>query len=158
MKGADASLVVLISLALASCNASDQGSSAPRSVGNACSLVTKAEAEAALGRPLQDPAGAGASTASMCQYLAADGIHNVTLQLHPGAGASFDGYVRELEASLKVKATPVASLGEKAVTDGDRLIVLHDKHFFIVTLGSEHGPAERQERETTLARAVLSRL
>src|SRR6266496_1661795 len=107
--------IIAASFAAAACGSSSapQRSNASQPAAHSaepCVLLTKEDAEATLGTPVREsPAAAMTPT---CQYLGQRG-QSVTLQLHPGAGTSFDSYVAQADSSFQTQSHAVAALGDK---------------------------------------------
>ena len=120
-----------------------------------CSLLTKEDAEATLGTPVREsPAAAMTPT---CQYLGQRG-QSVTLQLHAGAGPSFDAYVAQADSSFQTQSHPVAALGDKAAFNGTQLIVRKGADLVVLTVGANLPPDEKLEKARALALKVLGRM
>jgi len=129
-----------------------------------CTLLTKEDAEAALGASVKKVTPQGLSTADTCQYLRETGDNlaqrgeSVTLQVHFGSGELFDSYGKEAEESFETKAQAVEGIGDKAVFDAGQLIVLNKNNFFIVTIGRRMSDAEKIKTSKALATKVIARL
>ena len=129
-----------------------------------CSLLTKEDAEAALGAPVKKVTPQGLSTAEACQYLRAkadnlaQAAESVTLQVHYGGGKLFDSYVKDAEQSFDSKSQQVEGVGEKAVYNSDQFIVSNKNDFFIITIGKRMPAAEKLAAAKTLAQKVVARL
>lgn len=136
----------------------------PKADRDPCTLLTKEEAEAALGVSVKKVTPQGLSTADTCQYLPektenlSQTGESVTLQVHFGSGKLFDSYVKEAEESFETKDQQVDGVGEKAVFNSDQFIVLNKNDFFVVTIGKKMSDAERLAATKTLAQKVVARL
>ncbi len=129
-----------------------------------CTLLTKEDAEAALGASVKRVTPQGLSTADSCQYSRekADNLaqagESVTLQVHFGSGKLFDSYVKEAEESFDTKATQVEGVGDKAVFNSGQFIVLNKNDFFVVTIGKRMSDAEKLAANKELSRKIVARL
>ncbi len=135
----------------------------PKAALDPCSLLTKEDAQAALGTSVKKLTPQGLSTADTCQYLRekTDNLsqsgESVTLQVHFGGGKVFDSYVKEAEETFETRAQPVEGVGDKAVFTSDQLIVLNKNDFFIVTVGKKMSDAEKLAATSSLARKIVAR-
>lgn len=143
------------------------------SVGNACALVTKAEAEAVYGEPLA-PIHVELMGGDQCQYAPVSDVANsprrLTVDLDPvvSPGTSMS----ESEAWKNTKAIdkgmkdalPSAGLGEDSyfteslVSKGDQLRVLAKHRVVSIEVRGLKDPATTRDVEKKLMQAALSRL
>jgi hypothetical protein len=129
-----------------------------------CTLLTKEDAESALGGPVKKITPQGLSTAETCQYLREKAEHlaqageSVTLQVHWGGGKLFDSYVTEAEKSFETRGQQVEGVGDNAVFNSDQFIVLSKDDFFVVTIGKRMSTTEKLAASKALAAKVLARL
>lgn len=136
----------------------------PKAAFDPCTLLTKEDAEAALGASVKKVTPQGLSTADTCQYLRekaenlAQAGESVTLQVHFGSGKLFDSYVKEAEQSFETRAQQVEGVGDKAVFNGGQFIVLNKNDFFIVTIGKRTSDREKLAAARVLAGKVVARL
>lgn len=126
---------------------------------DACALLTEDEAKAILGGAVTK----GINTNTMCQYLSsADELsragESVSIELHPGAASEFDTYINNIEKDLKVKTTPVAGVGDKAVFAEGQLVVAKGNDFMIVIVGKKMGEEEQIAVEKSIAQHAIERL
>jgi hypothetical protein len=105
--------------------ATDAAASTPASAPNqldACSLLTKAEVEAAVGRPVQDPVGDTTANLFGCRYhdpqdpARLDNVVSVAVMVNNNAAEARE--VQEMTTSNAAEVNPVAGLGDVANWDG----------------------------------------
>lgn len=120
-----------------------------------CSLYTKAEAEALLGEPVQEPR-TGSET---CEYTGESGTTAVGVVVQEVASEA----VREERISLlgleDEGSEAVPGLGDRAFYTGSQLFVFDGPHLVSVTVGlfgTRRG--ERRDSAIAVAETVLSRL
>ena len=136
----------------------------PKAAIDPCTLLTKEDAEAALGAFVKRVTPQGLSTADTCQYLRETGDNleqrgeSVTLQVHYGSGRLFDSYVKEAEQSFETKTQQVEGVGDKAAFNSGQFIVLNKNDFFVLTIGKRMSDAEKIATSKALATKVIGRL
>ncbi len=145
-------------------NGKGSAANQPSAAFDPCILLTKEDAEAALGASVKRVTPQGLSTADTCQYLRETGDNleqrgeSVTLQVHYGSGRLFDSYVKEAEQSFETKTQQVEGVGDKAVFDAGQLIVLNKNDFFVLTIGKRMSDADKIATGKALATKVIARL
>ena len=102
---------------------------------NPCALVTKAEAETALGEPLGEPS----VTHGTCMYKRKTGLPLVTLQLYPDkTKRSFESDAKTAASivTAKVPPRPAAGYGEAGFSIGDSMLTIfkHGKSIWVVRM------------------------
>ena len=116
------------------------GGAAPNA---ACALVTKVEAEAILGHPLDDLKAVGDSS---CDYgHKPDKPHVFMTELRTNeTKAKFESETQNVAKMMGAKLKPVAGYGEQAVWIGDfQIIVLqHGKAISVAQPGAKAAPAK----------------
>jgi|1185.fasta_scaffold1122174_1 hypothetical protein len=124
---------------------------------NPCALVTKAEAETAVGEPLDEPS----ATHGTCMYRRkANGLPLFSLQLYPDKTKSaFESDAKTTAKILnaKVPARPAAGYGEAAFTIGDSMLTIfkHGKSIWVMRMfPKDPAPAKLE----AFVRKVLTRL
>ena len=120
-----------------------------------CSLYTRAEAEALLGEPVQDPR-TGRET---CEYTGESGTAAVGVVVQHIASEA----VREERISLlgleDEGNEAVPGLGDRAFYAGSQLVVFDGPHMMTVTIGLFGARSgERRDSAIAVAETVLSRL
>ena len=129
-----------------------------------CALLTKEDAEAALGAAVKKVTPQGLTTADTCQYLRektdnlAQTGESMTLQVHFGGGKLFDSYVKDAEESFGTRALQVEGVGDKAVFDAGQFIVLNKNDFFVLTISKKISDAEKLTSAKALAMKIVGRL
>ncbi len=127
----------------------------PAPVSPACALVTKAEAEAILGGPLDDLTSPGDSS---CDYgHKPDRPHIVMTELRTNeTKAQFESETKNVAKMMGAKLKPVSGYGEQAVWIGDfQIIVLqHGKAISVAQPGAKLAPAKLD----AFLRKALSRM
>jgi hypothetical protein len=126
---------------------------------NAAEFLTKADAEAVLGKSVGDPTVQDTGiNSSNVTYLTAD-FKGIALFVRTGTTSkAFDDAQAAFKSKLGVDATPIEGLGEKAFWAGgklNQLNVLKNGHWLIITipLGGETAfDLAKQAAEKTLAR------
>jgi len=120
-----------------------------------CALVTKAEAEAILGEPLDDLTSQGDHS---CDYgHKPDRAHLFMTELRPNeTKGSFESQTKQAAKAMGAPVKPVAGYGEAAVWIGTfQIIVLqHGKAFAVATPGPKVAPAKLD----AFLRKALSRM
>jgi hypothetical protein len=121
----------------------------------ACALVTKAEAEAILGEPLDDLT---SPLEHSCDYgHKPDRAHLFMTELRAGANkASFESQTQTVAKMMGAKLKPAAGYGEQAVWIGTSQIVVlqHGKAFSVKQAGPTIAPAKLD----AFLRKALSRM
>jgi WD40 repeat protein len=128
---------------------------------DACTLVTKAEAEALLGAPVLTTD----NQPTACQYRAADGS-SVGIDSAGGASAEYSQLMFKMGHDIGSGVTDIPGLGDKAFSSGEdpyccALYVLKGSTLFEIVVtpfdrSFDHGAPTA--RLLTLARAAVSRL
>jgi hypothetical protein len=117
---------------------------APAKATNAsCALVTKAEAEAILGEPLDDLTSPQDHTCDYGHKPARPHLFMTELRTNE-TKASFDSGTKTAAKAMGAKLKPVAGYGEAAVWIGDFQIVIlqHGKALAVATPGPKVAPAK----------------
>ena len=164
-------MALLMVLGLAACNSSNQATAAsePATPGDsvadydACALVTKADAEAILGEPV-DPA-KGETTPVLgnkaCGYVAASQSSMKMVNIYLGRlsmGAQPDMW-NATKKMWQDKLQPVAGLGKDAFIGPDGgLQVLTSKCILVISVNGFKGKTEKADAEKAFAQKALSRM
>ena len=145
-------------------NGKSNATNHPQAAIDPCTLLTKEDAEAALGTLVKKVAPQGLSTAETCQYLR-EKVKNlgqtgesVTLQVHFGGGRLFDSYIKEAEQSFETRGQPVEGVGDKAIFNAGQFVVLNNDDFFVITVVKKVSEAEKLATSKALASQVITRL
>ena len=141
-------------------NSAVSGGLTPTSI-DPCTLVTKSEVEAALGRPVEDPRNvAGQPTCVYDDSMQPSGAPNpkgigINLAFYTTGGAQeFSGFRDRYPAP----PTPVTGIGDDAFWTGGSLLVLRGDFYFDVTMYTSDPDAAKLETAKALAQIVLGRL
>ncbi len=137
----------------------------PAKAPTACTVVTKAELEQVLGRPVSGGAEHLASAAqSTCDYASGDGEITIAL-VHSGDKLDADEEMKELKKILPKGAVREASgIGVRAFFldiphAGAQLHVLRGEHdYLMISVLGLGGPAEVSSAAVQIARKALDRL
>jgi len=125
-------------------------------------LLTQAEAEAILGKPVKRaPESTGLSGAVMIQYLEDSErlmTESLSVQIHYGKGVEFARYVKALKTDLDLTPKPIAGIGAKAFYTEGQLVIQHGRHFSVVMFFSNRPDGERLKVLTEVAMTFLPRL
>ena len=133
---------------------------------NACSLLTKQEAAAALGEPVKDGAGGTAkgsllpnTTATYCEYMSPTTVHKVHLNVWRAtpAGAAQLKQMGQMVCAKKTK-DGLAGLGDTACwydTEHGELQVFKGANFFSIEMSRRGDTTEAMK---TVAKKALERL
>ena len=167
-----AMMALLMVLGLGACNSSNQATTASEPVTpgdsaadyDACALVTKAEAEAILGEPV-DPA-KGESTPVLgnkaCGYVATSQSSMKMVNIYLGRlsmGAQPDMWNGTKKMWQDKKLQPVAGLGKDAFIGPDgALHVLTSKCTLVISVNGFKGETEKADAEKAFAQKALSRM
>mgnify|MGYP001342072641 CR=1 FL=1 len=125
---------------------------------NAAEFFTKADAEAVLGSPVNDPTTQGGVASSNCTYIATN-FSGIGLYVRGGTTpTTFDQAQAASKSISNVDPVPVAGMGEKAYWAGgklNQLNVLKSQYWLIITVfaGGDKSPdLAKQAAEKILAR------
>jgi hypothetical protein len=131
---------------------------------SACTVVTRAEIEAALGRSLSSSVEHKGSGQSTCDYTGGDGEITIAL-VHSDDKLDPDSQIAELKKLLpKGALRETTGLGSRAYfldipNAGAQLHVLRGEHdYLMVSVLGFGGPAEVSEAARRIARKALDRL
>jgi hypothetical protein len=164
-------VLLLVGVVLTGCGGSATGASGKSGSIDACQLITKADAEAALGETVKAPenpiTGEGIAVVTSCKYTvaAAPSVNNVSLivrRLDTAAASRKDFEQLKQDTVTKLNVTPedVAGIGDGAIWIGgiyNQLSVLHGKVQLLISVMGPQG-ATPDAAAKTLAAKALSRL
>ena len=167
-----AMMALLMVLGLGACNSSNQATTASEPVissdsvadYDACALVTKTEAEAILGEPV-DPAKGEATPVlgnKACGYVATSQSSMKMVNIYLGRlsmGAQPDMWNGTKKMWQDKKLQPVAGLGKDAFIGPDgALHVLTSKCILVISVNGFKGETEKADAEKAFAQKALSRM
>lgn len=143
-------------LALVSVGCGGGAERAARPAADPCRLVTRAEAEAALGTPTGE--GVRRAGGTVCRYQAADGLVGVTVGVRPAGRDHFERQLADAEASWDERRVAIPELGAEAFLVGRQVIVAAPAATVTITIISRLPAAESRARATALMATALARL
>jgi hypothetical protein len=164
-------VLLLVGLVLAGCGGSATGASGQSGPIDACQLITKADAEAALGEAVKAPenpiTGEGLAAVTSCKYTVASApsVNNVSLIVRrldsaDAAKADFDQLKKDMEPKLNVTPNDVPGLGDAAFWSGgavNQLAVLKGKVQLLIYVRGPQGISPEATAQA-LATKALGRL
>jgi hypothetical protein len=159
-------VLACVMTAAAMCAASARADDTPKPV-DACRLVTKADAEKALAKPVGEPdhpvQGAAIYAVTSCSYRATSGGERVSVMVIAAGDAksarvAYDQEKNQAPTVMQVKPQDVAGLGDAAFWEGriyNKLRIVKGRIGLSVGISTETKP---QGKVLDLAKLALSRL
>ena len=144
----------ILALVSVGCGGGAQRATAPPA--DPCRLVTRAEAEAALGGPVGD--GIRRAGGTVCRYQAGDGLVGVTVGVRPAGRDHLERQLADAESNWDERRVAVPDLGAQAFMVGRELIVAAPDGTVTITIISRLTAAESRARAMALMATALSRL